>query len=55
MELPRSDMAEAGDLELESIMKYLEDLQVLGGLTDRQVKRFVRRASDFYSSGGKLW
>ena len=54
-ELPRTDAAEARDLELESIMEYLEDLQVPGGLTDRQVKRFVRRASDFYLSGGKLW
>ncbi|EPS92880.1 hypothetical protein FOMPIDRAFT_1137183, partial [Fomitopsis schrenkii] len=34
---------------------YLEDVKLPKDLSEKQVKWFVRKASDFFIHGGKLW
>ncbi|EPS95128.1 hypothetical protein FOMPIDRAFT_1087130, partial [Fomitopsis schrenkii] len=37
------------------IQRYLEDVELPKDLSEKQVKRFVRKASDFFIRGGRLW
>ncbi|EPS92662.1 hypothetical protein FOMPIDRAFT_1137491, partial [Fomitopsis schrenkii] len=53
--MPRTEAAERRDEEIRQIEKYLEEVALPKGLTEKQAKRFVRKASDFFASGGKLW
>ena len=54
-EIPRTEAAEKRDLELDEIKAYLEELELPKGMDERGTKRFLRKASDFYIGGGKLW
>ena len=52
---PRTDKAKAADEKMEKIREYLRTPEQLSGMSDQDMQRFVRAASEFFLLDEQLW
>ena len=56
LKIPRNEISEKRDQEIKDVQKFLKDpSQIPSGLTEREIQRFVKRASKFFVTGSQLW
>lgn len=54
-ELPRTEEGDAKDEEMREVKEFLEGLKKPGKLEGDAIRKFAKRASRFFVSGGRLW